>query len=50
LALLRKLADFQEEVETAAALYEPHRMTRYAQELANAFHLFYTDCRVLSDD
>ncbi|NIM05358.1 MAG: arginine--tRNA ligase [Armatimonadetes bacterium] len=50
LALLRKLADFPEEVESAAALYEPHRMTRYAQELANAFHLFYTDCRVLSDD
>jgi arginyl-tRNA synthetase len=50
LDLLRKLADFPEEVETAAALYEPHRMTRYAQELASAFHLFYTDCRVLSDN
>jgi len=50
LDLLRKLADFPDEVETAASLYEPHRMTRYAQELASAFHLFYTDYRVLSDD
>lgn len=50
LDLLRKLADFPEEVETAAKFLEPHRMTRYAQELAAAFHLFYTDCRVLTDD
>lgn len=48
--LLRKLADFPVEVETAAVQYEPHRMTRYAQELANALHLFYTECRVLTDD
>jgi len=50
LDLIRKLADFPEEIETAAALREPHRMTRYAQEIASMLHLFYTDCRVLGDD
>ena len=50
LVLMRKLADFPEEVETAARLYEPHRLTRFASELAGVFHLFYTNCRVLGDD
>ncbi|HUT73998.1 MAG TPA: arginine--tRNA ligase [Armatimonadota bacterium] len=50
LALMRKLAAFPEEVEMAARLYEPHRMTRYASEVATAFHVFYTNCRVLGDD
>ena len=50
LALMRKLADFPDEVATAARLYEPHRMTRFASELAGVFHLFYTNCRVLGDD
>jgi arginyl-tRNA synthetase len=50
LSLMRKLADLPEEIREAAARYEPHRMTRYARELAAAFHSFYTNCRVLSDD
>jgi arginyl-tRNA synthetase len=50
LALMRKLSEFPEEVDQAAARYEPHRMTRYARELAAVFHGFYTNCRVLSDD
>ncbi len=50
LALIRKLAELPDEVADAAARYEPHRMTRYSRELAAAFHLFYTNCRVLSDD
>jgi len=25
-------------------------MTRYAREIASAFHVFYANCRVLSDD
>jgi arginyl-tRNA synthetase len=50
LALMRKLAAFPEEAEAAARLYEPHRMTRYASEVAAAFHVFYTNCRVLGDD
>ncbi len=50
LALMRKLADLPHEVSEAAQRYEPHRMTRYARELAATFHGFYTNCRVLSDD
>ncbi len=50
LTLIRKLADLPYEVSQAASRYEPHRMTRYARELASTFHGFYTNCRVLSDD
>jgi len=49
-ALMRKLADLPEEIRQAAERYEPHRMTRYARELAATFHGFYTNCRVLGDD
>ena len=49
-ALVRKLAELPYEVTDAAARYEPHRMTRYARELAALFHSFYTNCRVLNDD
>jgi len=49
-ALMRKLADLPEEIALAATEFAPHRLTRYAQELAGAFHGFYTECRVLSDD
>jgi arginyl-tRNA synthetase len=49
-ALLRRLAAFEETVLVAAGQRAPHRMTRYAEELAAAFHRFYAECRVLSDD
>ncbi|MGH2784442.1 MAG: arginine--tRNA ligase [Actinomycetota bacterium] len=48
--LLRKLAELPEIVEVAAALRAPHRIARYAEELAADFHAFYRDCRVVSDD
>ncbi|QGG47075.1 arginine--tRNA ligase [Heliorestis convoluta] len=50
LALLRKIADLPDEVARAATTMEPHRMARYAQELASLFHSFYTHCRVLTDE
>jgi arginyl-tRNA synthetase len=50
LALMRKLAELPEETELAASRYEPHRVTRYARDLAATFHGFYTNCRVLGDD
>ncbi len=50
LALVRRLADFPEEVAGAALARAPHRLTRYAVELATAFHKFYDTCRVLTDD
>jgi arginyl-tRNA synthetase len=48
--LIRKLAELPQEIADAAARYEPHRMTRYAREVAAVFHGFYTNCRVLGDD
>jgi arginyl-tRNA synthetase len=50
LAMIRKLADFPDEVQGAAAAREPHRMTRYAQDLASTFHAFYRDCWVLGQE
>ncbi len=50
LDLLRKIAELPEAVEVAGRLRAPHRMTRYAEELASLFHAFYRDCRVVSDD
>ncbi|HEY3379288.1 MAG TPA: arginine--tRNA ligase, partial [Armatimonadota bacterium] len=49
LSLIRRLADFPEEIVTAAELYEPHRLPRYAQDLAREFHIFYDRCPVLKD-
>ena len=45
--LLKALAEFPAVVATAAELREPHRVARYAEELAAAYHRFQHDCRVL---
>ena len=50
LALMRKLSEFAEVVEAAARDLSPHKLTRYAEELAAQFHQFYTLCRVMTDD
>ncbi|MBM7866532.1 arginine--tRNA ligase [Heliobacterium gestii] len=50
IALIRKIADLPDEVARAATQMEPHRMARYAQDLAALFHSFYTHCRVLTDE
>lgn len=47
---IRKMADFPGEVAEAAISLEPHRMTRFAHELAGLFHAFYAKCRVLTED
>jgi arginyl-tRNA synthetase len=49
-ALLRQLAGFEELVVVATAQRAPHRLTRYAEDLAASFHRFYGECRVLTDD
>jgi arginyl-tRNA synthetase len=49
-ALIRTLADYPEEIVTAAELFEPHRLTRYAQDLARDFHVFYDRCPVLKEE
>lgn len=48
--LLRKLADFPDEVAAAARLREPHRVAVYLTEVAGQFHNFYGQCHCLTDD
>ena len=50
LSLLRALERFEEAVESAALNRAPHRITRYAEDLAASFHQFYTVCRVVGED
>lgn len=44
--LLALLADFPRVVAQAAELREPHRIARYLEELAGAYHKWYDVCRV----
>ena len=46
-ALLGVLAEFPRIIATAAELREPHRVSRYLEEVATAYHKFYDSCRVL---
>ena len=45
--LIGALGEFPRIVASAAELREPHRIARYAKELAGLYHGFYADCRVL---
>ena len=45
--LIRTLGEFPAVVEDAAQLREPHRIARYAEDLAAVFHRFYDSCQVL---
>ena len=47
LDVLRKLADYPQELTGAANDYAPHRLTRYAMEMASLLNIFYENCRVL---
>jgi len=48
--LLVALSRYPEAVETAALNHEPHQLAHYLRELANAFHTYYNEHRVLVDD
>ncbi len=50
LALARKLADFPEEVASAAASLAPQRIARYLHELAGLLHSFYNSHRVITTE
>ncbi|MCY7342266.1 MAG: arginine--tRNA ligase [Pseudonocardia sp.] len=45
--LIRTLGGFPAVVASAAELREPHRVARYLEQLAAAYHKFYDACRVL---
>ncbi|MFP4075569.1 MAG: arginine--tRNA ligase [Halochromatium sp.] len=50
LALLKILPRYPEVVEAAALGHEPHLLTTYLRELANAFHTYYNAHQFLVDD
>jgi len=45
--LIRTLGEFPRVVRMAAQHREPHRVARYLEEVASAYHKFYDACRVL---
>ncbi|WP_111510963.1 arginine--tRNA ligase [Mycobacterium kyogaense] len=45
--LIRNIGEFPRVLATAAALREPHRVSRYLEDLAGDYHRFYDSCRVL---
>ncbi len=48
--LMKHLARFPEEILDAAEKCEPHRVTSYLMKVAQAFHRFYSEHRILTDD
>ncbi|MEO7039314.1 MAG: DALR anticodon-binding domain-containing protein, partial [Candidatus Elarobacter sp.] len=50
LALARRLAEFPATIAGVAKARAPHRLPKYARDLAGEFHQFYDACRVLTDD
>ena len=50
IALIKKMLQLPELIEQMARKLEPHHLPHYATELATAFHWFYQQCRVISDE
>ena len=48
--LLKKVAEFESAIQSAAEQRAPHRITNYIQDLAAHFHRFYNAEKVLTDD
>jgi len=50
ITLLKKLLIFPDEIFEAAEAKEPHRLASYLLKLAQTFHKFYTEHRIISED
>jgi arginyl-tRNA synthetase len=50
LELIRAMLQLPELVNQMAKAMEPHHLPHYATELANSFHNFYENCRVVSSN
>jgi len=48
--LLKKLHQFRNEILLSAEYFESHRICSYLEELAAAFHRFYTFCRIIGTE
>jgi arginyl-tRNA synthetase len=47
LGLIRKILELPEIVELVVNTLQPHHYTTYAREIAQAFSIFYENCRIL---
>ncbi len=50
LALARRLAELPATAQGVVDALAPHRLARYARDVATDFHQFYTECRILEGD
>jgi arginyl-tRNA synthetase len=50
LAMIRKVLQFPEMVESCAVTYEPHRLAEYLHDIAGLFHGYYHEHRVVTED
>ena len=50
LELIRKLAEYPDEIRISAQTLEPSRLTRYVTDVASLFHSFYNACRVKGEE
>ena len=48
--LMKKLAEYPDEIRIAAETLEPSRLTRYVLDVAALFHSFYNACRVKGEE
>jgi len=47
---MKKIKRYPEIIEDTARDYQLQRLPNYALELAESFHKFYEECRVISED
>ncbi len=50
LSLTARLAEFPSVVAGVVERLAPHRLARYARDVATEFHHFYTECKILGED
>ncbi len=50
IALARRLTELPRIVQNVVDNLAPHRLARYARDIASDFHQFYHECRILVDD
>jgi len=50
LSLIRELNKFPQIIEEISQSYEVHKLPYYAIKLADKFHSFYNDCKVLDEE
>ncbi len=50
LALARRLSELPRVVQGVADHLAPHRLAKYARDVASDFHQFYTECKILVEE